>query len=229
MSRLSVSDEVRDVLSTAALERAIAQREHTELVCAKCGGTIIPEDPDPASVIVGFVDHDIAVLRFAHGACAPSHVDREARWAGAMKLAFSYVAMLRVRRVAAVLVWEPVTVLLDGAGREAGKVATYRSAGFVSSQDGLAETAGPFRKDWMLAGGTDSLVLRRGAEPVEEFDGVGAVAPAGWLDAARGERRCLLVVGETLGLDRPSPERIDALLADGRAVAAVVRAKIARS
>ena len=32
-----------------------------------------------------------------------------------------------------------------------------------------------------------------------------AVAPSGWLAAARGEHRCLLVVGETLGLDRPDP------------------------
>jgi hypothetical protein len=85
---------------------------------------------------------------------------------------------------------------------------------------------GPTLKDWVLEGDRDRLVLRRGPKPVEEFDRIAAVAPSGWLTAARGERRCLLVVGETLGLDRPDPERIGALLADGRAVGAIVPAKI---
>lgn len=45
---------------------------------------------------------------------------------------------------------------------------------------------------------------------LEQFDGIASTAPDGWFDAARTERRCLLVIGESRGLDRFNPDRVDA-------------------
>lgn len=78
----------------------------------------------------------------------------------------------------------------------------------------------------VLEGDATKLLLRNRDEWIQEFDDIGELAPPGWLNAPRAQRRCLIVVGEMIGLDRLAPERLDVLLADGRAVAAVALAKI---
>lgn len=100
--------------------------------------------------------------------------------------------------------------------------------GVAACATGLVSIVGPTPASLVLDGDATKLLLRDRQEPIQEFDDIGDLAPPGWLNAARAKRRCLLVVGEMIGLDRPSQARLDVLLADGRAVAAVTVAKIRR-
>jgi len=121
-------------------------------------------------------------------------------------------------------VWERTAVSVDLAQGEDLGVAWYRGQGFQASEAGIATTTGPLLTNVTLAVRGRDLVLESAPEhrALEQFDDVVSTAPPGWLAAVRVGGRCLLVVGETLGLERASVARIDALLAGGRAVAAVV-------
>jgi len=230
VGRLAISDEVRALLSTATIQRLLAQREHTELNCVICGGSVPPEAPDIMSVLVRF---DLAgghVAQYAHESCAPSHVDRSDVVVAPNDEHVIYTPALLVRRrVRAALIWEPRRPAFDMSRSEAVAVMAYRDLGFAASDAGLAAIYGPTPAGLVLEGNGAQLLLRSREGPFQDFDDIAAIAPPGWLEAARSERRCLLIVGETLGVERFSEERLDALLADGRAVAAVALTKIART
>ena len=230
MGRVVISDEVRALLSTAAIERLLAQREHTVLTCVICRASVPPEAPDVMSVLLRFDAAGAQVAQYAHESCAPSHVDRSDVVVAPDEERVIYTpALLARRRVRAALVWEPRRPVFDLSRSEAVAVMVYRELGFAASDAGVSAIYGPTPPGLVLEGDGAQLLLRSRREPLQWFDDVAAIAPPGWLEAARSERRCLLVVGETLGVERPSEERLDALLADGRAVAAVALAKIART
>lgn len=204
-------------------------REHTVLNCVVCRETVAPEDPDVMSVILRFDTAGGRVAQYAHAACAPSHVDRSRPVVAPTDEYVIHMPVLLARpRITAVLVWEPRRPGFDMARSEAVAITAYRSLGFAPSDAGLGSIFGPTPAGLVLAGDGRCLVLRNRDKPLQEFNDTGGVSPPGWLETARVQRRCLLVVGETLGLERFSEPRLDALLADGRALAAVALAKIAR-
>jgi hypothetical protein len=153
MNRLSISDEVRDTSSIGVIERAIAQREHTELICIECGGAVAPESPEPASVVVGFDDQGTLIERFAHDRCAPSHVDRAAPWTMSTEPRLTYVPILRPGPPGRGPRLERNAVVLDSKGTDATAIAAYRSGGFVASDDGIETMDSPILKD--SVGGVD--------------------------------------------------------------------------
>ena len=226
MSRLDVSDEVRALVPAAMIERLIAMRNHTELGCPVCRQPITPEDPMPASVVVR-VAHDPPVIQVTHAHCSPSYADYTTALARPTGNRMIYLPVVRGRTPSGVLIWEDHELTLDAESEESVDVALYRQYGFRSSEQGVMHTSGPvLPPGWVLRLQGHDLALHAPHGQLELFEDITATAPAGWLDDVRRLRRCLLVVGESLGLERPSVERIDALLADGRALAAVVQAKL---
>lgn len=222
-----MSDEVRDLLPTALLERVIAHRETTELTCVVCGGTITPENPAPVSVLVRFrADERRPVVQYAHASCAPSKVlDQPVVEPQSPRT--TYLTALRpYNPVPAVLLWEPISVTVTAERGQAAQIAAYHQHGFQPSELGLNQIREPLLgQGWVLRGQGDGLVLQSPHGPLEEFPDVASHADPNWLDAVHKTRRCTLVVGE-LGLDRASFERIDVLLAEGRAVTATVLARL---
>jgi len=217
---LIVSDEVREVLSTAGLEtavreRAIAHRQHTHRRCVICAKHI----EDLATVLMCFDDDDHATVYYAHPECSPS---RLVRGIPPSRPRISYQAILRSHPIPGVLVWEPIRVSIDLDHPETRNVAAYRERGFQPSEAGLENVAGPELAGWVLYRREGDLVLNSPSGDLEEFSDVTSHAQPRWFEAVAASRRCLLIMGETLGLDRLSETRISALLADGRAVAAVI-------
>jgi hypothetical protein len=51
-------------------------------------------------------------------------------------------------------------------------------------------------------------------------------APPGWYEEAARTHRCLLLTATGFGLDHPDPEHLNALTAQGQAVAATIEANI---
>jgi hypothetical protein len=229
MARLLVSDEVRALLPTAALERVLAAREHTEIICGTCRLTIAPEDQAVVSVSVA-IDRpaERSAVLLAHATCQPSVV-HEVTWpADHVDDRFSYWVALRAHPIPCILIWEPVSLHIDAEAGQALNVSFYTSKGFQASEHGMALSDGPPLPGWVLRSSGKDLVLDSPTEEAERFSGVNDGDPerVAWLQHAKHSRRCLLIVGESLGLDRIDAERIDALLAVGRAVATVVLAEI---
>lgn len=227
--QLIISDEVREQVPSRVLERAIAMRNHTEILCAYCGGRVPPESRKPLTVVVRFGDDGRGVVNYAHPQCSPSIIDRRTR-PRPQRHDVSYIAYLRPHHpIAGILIWEPTQVDIDAGSGEAFVVTVAQKFGFRPSERGMGDTSGPFLDDgWLLRLSQRDAVLNSPHGVLNTFGDIKATAPPGWRQALRDSGRCLLIVGEALGLDRPSPERIDALLADGRALAAVVRTDVAR-
>lgn len=106
------------------------------------------------------------------------------------------------RDVSALLVWEPIRASFDMETSEAVSAKVYRELGFKPSQAGIGSTSGPVLGGLVLAVDGTQLRLLHDKVPLQQFDDMAGVEPPGWLDVARRQRRCLLIVGETLGLDR---------------------------
>ncbi len=99
----------------------------------------------------------------------------------------------------------------------------------MPSPHGIACAAAPRLPGWTLRRAEHDLVLESPKGEAERFtlaDDADS-EQAAWLDLAQGSGCCLLIVGESLGLDHPDLDRIDALLADSRAVAAIISTDIA--
>ena len=234
-----ISDEVRALLSTAVIERLLALRQHTEVNCSFCGGAVAPEDPTSMSVVVRMeAATGQRVVQFAHPGCSSSRVDEQTLMRGSDAPRTGYMPLRRVQAPVGVLIWEQYRSAVDPAAGVAENVAFYEAAslpppvradqqaGFRPSEDGLARTVGPVLSGWVLRSRGDDLVLDSPRGALQEFEGISSTAPPGWFEAVRSSRRCLLIVGDTLGLERFSPARVSALMADGRAVAAVVLARV---
>ena len=91
---------------------------------------------------------------------------------------------------------------------------------------GVLGVNGPVLSDWRLEGKGSTLLLCSPKGTLEQFENIKDSAPQGWLQHVADQRRCLLITGDTLGLERPDPERFDVLLQNGQALAAVIPAQI---
>jgi hypothetical protein len=74
MSKLVIDPVLAAILGPSQVSRIADMREHTELICAACGCPIPPEDPGPATVLVGVSEDTVLYVRVAHEKCAPSRV-----------------------------------------------------------------------------------------------------------------------------------------------------------
>jgi hypothetical protein len=239
--RLNIAAEILEQLPAEQLNQVVDMREHTELVCTVCHGTIAPESDETVEVIALVGPARLLVIRYAHEECKPSGVyelealpdegieevgdaDAEAPPEGAL---LTWVPVLRPEGVPrAVLLWEGSAIV-----RVTGEGGTLRDPhldhmlahGFVAADGALDVLSAPVTSQWSLrAEGPDRLRLVGPDGPLETFDDVQEVAPPGWVQTLDEDGRCLVVYGSQHGLERPDLERINvAIQASQTAVATV--------
>ena len=162
------------------------------LNCVICRASVPTEAPDVMSVLLRFDPVGRQVVQFAHEMCAVArgpHRRGRRTGRGARDLHASAACKTACR---AALVWEPRRPVFDLSRSEAVAVMVYRELGFAASDAGVSAIYGPTPPGLVLEGDGAQLLLRSRREPLQWFDDVAAIAPPGWLEAARSERRCLL-------------------------------------
>jgi hypothetical protein len=140
---------------------------------------------------------------------------------GEVEINTTFLPLLREDTPSAVLLVEPSgAVIVDGTNLF---LEPYASAGFTGNPDGL-RTTGPVLNsvNITLTGGSLRLSGLPGGVNWE-YEASPDSLPPNFFDALGAAGQCLVVVG-SLGLDLPNIERIDSLIKDGSALAAVLPA-----
>ena len=226
--RLEIDPEVLERLPGSVLMELVDAREHTVLYCSACAGAVAPESPAPMSVLFLEDPHGEAVLRYAHTACRHSGVyPHEGPLTTPASVPLTWQAVLREHRVPAVLLWESAYSVHAGAGGELA-LANYRAGGFWAPEADLSDLDPPEARRYRLRRGPEGLELHGPSAVSDRFALGGGAASQDWLDALERTRRCLLVFGVGLGLERRSWQRVADVLQAGAAVTAVVRLSSAR-
>jgi hypothetical protein len=241
--RLNIAPEIVEQLPAEQLNQIVDMREHTELVCTVCSGKIAPESDETVEVIALLGPARLLVIRYAHEQCKTSGVyeledspDEDAGDGGAGDgdaqtpsegALLTWVPILRPEAAPrGVLVWEGSSILrvpgADGTWRDP-HLDHMLAHGFVAADGALDTLGAPVTGQWSLrAEGPGRLSLVGPDGPLETFDDVEEVAPAGWVQALGDEERCLVVYGSQLGLERPDLERINAAIQASQTAVATV-------
>ncbi|MBA2630887.1 MAG: hypothetical protein H0U84_07685 [Thermoleophilaceae bacterium] len=214
MEKLVIDPVVRAILGPSQVSQVADMREHTDAVCVGCGGPIRPEDPAPATVVLGVSEDNVLYIRLAHERCAPSQVyDIAGELHSGLHAEVSFVAypILRAPPVVprAMIVFELArTVVIEELGGDQLK-QSYVNRGWEPVTDTW---------DRVTAASVDGLCVRLRDDQivVDEEDGEiiafsNATAPPGWWEAGTADG-CLLLYGSGLGLDRFSFERLNTAL-----------------
>lgn len=244
-NKLQIADELRTLLPTAIVKHIIATRETTDVVCVMCGRQTPASSPETLNVIVS---HDRAtdtsIVQFAHQRCAPSGFTNIRVAAGDNELDSACRTAVRAHPTApAALFFEVWRRAMTDTGEDL-ELALYRELGLRPSAAGLTDPNPPETTSLRLVlHGTEAQVelTRQGANLMTRLIG-SAPTPASpgavlhtfqladdpslrlWKRTLARASQCLLITGRALGLDHPSLERIDILLKEGEALAAVVTA-----
>ena len=244
-NKLQIADELRGLLPTAIVKHIIATRETTDVVCAVCGRRTPVSSPETLNVIVS---HDRAtgtpIVQFAHQRCAPSGFTNIRISPADSELESACRIAVRAHPIApAVLFFEVWRRAMTDTGEDL-ELALYRQLGLSPSAAGLTDPNPPHAHSLKLAlDGTEARIelTRQGAQLMNSLIPADA-APASpgaalhnfqltanptlrlWQRTLARASPCLLITGRALGLDHPSLERIDILLKEGEALAAVVTA-----
>lgn len=223
---LEISDQVMAYLAPEDLAGLARARQHTELKCFACEGSIPPESKEKTTVsLVSDPIEKVLVARVAHSACAPSEVNVRDMPREAMAItgsgSISYVqAVLRLSGPIAAIFWEPnLSVMVrDEAGSTIYPyIEHYRALGFVS------EEVFPTLDGWDFRVVEESnLVLWQEEEKREQFDAAMQNAPDGWLATVKRTGSCLAVVAVGLGVDRFDLAEFQKAREEGRSVGAVI-------
>lgn len=246
-NKLQIADELRDLLPSAIVKHIIATRETTDVVCGVCGQQTPASSTETLNVIVS---HDGAtgtpIVQFAHVRCAPSGFTNLRLAPVDSELESACRTAVRPHPTApAVLVFEVWRRAMTDTGEDL-ELALYRQLGLSPSAAGLTDPNPPHARSLQLVlDGTEARVelTRQGAHLINSLVPAN-VAPASpgaalhnfqltddstlrpWRDTLARTSRCLLITGRALGLDHPSIERIDILLKEAEALAAVVTATV---
>jgi len=246
-NKLRIADELRGLLPTAIVKHIIATRETTDVICGVCGQQTPASSPETLNVIVS---HDAAagtpIVQFAHARCAPSGFTN-------LRLAPDDDELQSACRIAvrphptapAVLFFEVWRRAMTDTGADL-ELALYRQLGLRPSAAGLADRNPPCARSLRLVlDGTQARVelTRHGAHLMNSLlpANTASASPGAalhnfqltdnsalrlWRDTLARTGRCLLLTGRALGLDHPSIERIDILLQEAEALAAVITATV---
>jgi hypothetical protein len=239
--RLHIAAEIVEQLPAEQLNQIVDAREHTELVCTVCSGKIPPESDETVEVIALVGPAGLLVIRYAHEECKTSGVyemeaspdegidddgdaDAEASLEGAL---LTWVPVLRPAGIPrAMLLWEGSAIL-----RVPGAEGTLRDPyldhmlahGFVAADGALDVLSAPVTSQWSLRReGPGQLSLAGPNGPLETFDDVEQAAPKEWTKALEEERRCLVVYGSQLGLERFDVARVNEAIQASQAAVATV-------
>jgi hypothetical protein len=246
-NKLQIADELRDLLPSAIVKHIIATRETTDVVCGICGRQTSASSPATLNVIVS---HDAAtgtpIVQFAHPHCAPSGFTNLPLVPVDDELESACRTAVRAHPTApAVLLFEVWRRAMTDTGEDL-ELALYRQFGLSPSAAGLTDPNPPRAHSLRLVlDGTEARIefTRQGAHLMNSLIPT-TVAPASpgaalhtfqlsddstlrpWRDTLARTGRCLLITGRALGLDHPSIERVDILLKEADALAAVITATI---
>lgn len=226
MERLVIDPVVQAILGSSTVARFVDMREHTDMVCIACHGAIRPEDPAPATVVVGVSENTVLRVNVAHEACMPSRVydiDQELDLPAVLtEVSFVAYPILRAPPAfpRAMIVFEfGVTLVIDEAAGDNQKQA-FLKRGWTPVTDSW---------DRITAPPVDGLLVRRRDDElvVDEADGevlaFSDEAPPGWWEVAMAEDACLVLYGSGLGLDRISFDRVNTALQASACAAATAR------
>jgi hypothetical protein len=241
--RLYVADELHDTLPAEAIRDAIATRNTSDVNCMVCRATIPATSDEQANLVVSTGPLAETVIQFAHARCARSGVT--GRLVGPRREPTTIV-VIGVRKhpsVPAMLLSEAsAQVSVEGVGSL--ELVGWRELGLRPSPVGVLAAEEPFLDTLTLslaetsvaveltAGGVDRLARKLGVQGAAERAALRAYDVLDtsrftsedrtqWRNAIDRTGRCLLIVGDNLGLEYPDLERIDMLLADGKALAGV--------
>jgi hypothetical protein len=239
--RLHIAEGIVEELPAEQLNQIVDTREHTELVCTVCSGKIPPESDETVEVIALLGPARLLIIHYAHEECKASGVyemeasgeegmtdagdgDPEAPLQGANLI---WVPILRPAGVPrAMLLWEASAVLrVEGAegGQRDPHLDHMLAHGFVAADGALDVLSGPLTGQWSLRRkGPGQLSLAGPNGPWETFDDVEQAAPKEWTKALEEERRCLVVYGSQLGLERFDVARVNEAIQASQAAVATV-------
>lgn len=226
MEKLVIDRVVQAVLGPSYVARLADMREHTDVVCMTCQGTIPPEDPVPAAVLVGVSENTVLHVGFAHDACSASQIydiDAELDLTKLTDVSFVAYPILRAPPIfpRAMIVFElAVTVIDEERGGDRMKQA-FIDRGWTPVTDTW---------DRITAPESEGLIVRRRGDQLVVEDEEGQIVafsndrvPPGWWDVAAAESGCLVLYGAELGLDRIDPDRINSALQASACAAATAQ------
>ncbi|MBA2630335.1 MAG: hypothetical protein H0U84_04855 [Thermoleophilaceae bacterium] len=227
MDKLVIAPVVQAVLRPASVARLVDLREHTDAGCLGCGGVIPPEDPNPATVVVGVSENTVLRVNFAHETCMASQIYDIDQTLDLPELltSVSFVAYPILRAAPAfpraMIVFEfAVTLVIEEAEGDHQK-ASFLKLGWEHVTDSW---------DRITASPVDGLLVRRRGDELVVDEEAGEILafsndtpPPGWWEVAAAEDACLLLYGSGLGLDRISMDRVNTALQASACAAATAR------
>lgn len=224
---LSVSPEVRELLSDEQIAAVAVQVETGEAPCLRCGERIDPGLSEASVVLMVDPRPRRAAVRVSHTGCGPSIV-AEAELPGPAD------ARLAERWAAFVLPGVPLVVLQADAAVWTGEerpalIGMLRELGFEGARESFDSdlfatgVGAPGRAEGLelVVSDADLLVRLAGGEDLEVLPGI---VEGAWGALARERRGALLAIGPSLGLPTEGSVAFDGLLTVllDRAVAAWV-------
>jgi hypothetical protein len=196
------------------------------------------------------VSHDgqtgTPIVQFAHTCCAPSGFTNMRLAPDDDELESACRTAVRPHPTApAVLFFEVWQRAMTDTGEDL-ELALYRQLGLSPTTAGLTDPNPPHARSLQLApDGTEARIelTRQGAHLINSLlpANTASASPGAalhnfqltdnsalrlWRDTLARTGRCLLITGRALGLDHPSIERIDVLLQEAEALAALVTATV---
>jgi hypothetical protein len=216
--RLEVGADVAAVLRPEEATRLHDLRDIDRLRCAVCGDWIEPHS-DVQTTVSMSLDGDQVTVVFAHASCSPSRADlaRLVVLAQAEPLGIEYAQAVHPE-AGAVLLWER-KLDLRVRGINGHEQYLYLDGDWWQGfHPALVDEPVRLLAGWLLRAEDDDLVLTRGEDEIERFQGALARPPAGWIQALEESGFCLLIVGAGIGLDRPAASAIQRAIREHRAL-----------
>jgi hypothetical protein len=219
--KLVIAPVVQAILGTSALSELVDTREHTEVVCLRCHRTIAPEDPEPATLVLGVSEDTMVLINFAHATCLDSGVydiDARLRPVAFGEVSFTAYPVLRPPPASPrpMIIFEFGARVMNGPGGDRYKDLLL-DKGWEPVTDSWERISARPVPGLCVAPRGDQIVVADEVGELIAFQD--AVVPRSWWQEAAAEGVCLVVYGAGLGLDRISFERINSALQASRCAA----------
>jgi hypothetical protein len=228
VDKLIIDPIVQAVLGPAAVAQLFDTREHTELGCPWCGGSITPEDPVPTTVVVGTTEDRKFLVNFAHQSCMPSRIydlDTSLPLEDLPPVSFTAYPILRAPPASprAVILFElPGTFVDAGSGEDLNKLSFLRR-GWEPVTDSFDRITAAHLPGLSVRRRADAIAVDDDDENAELIAFSNSVVPSIWWEVAAEEGASLIVYGSALGLERFRWSRVDDALQASTCVAAAAQ------
>jgi hypothetical protein len=229
VDKLIIDPVVQAVLGTAAVAQLFDTREHTEIGCPWCGGSIPPEDPVSTTVVVGATEDRKFLVNFAHESCMSSQIydlDTNLAFEEPPPVSFTAYPILRAPPAPprAVILFELAgTFFCDaGSGEDLNKLSFLRR-GWEPVTNSFDRITAARLPGLSVKRRADTIAVDDDKENVELIAFSNSVVPSIWWEAAAAEGAALIVYGSGLGLERFRWTRVHDALQASTCVAAAAQ------